>query len=599
MSSTFASNVGVGNVVVFNGLLNLSSTGSGTPNPFDILVNVNNVFTYNPSLGDLLVDVRVFSSPFGSVFFDSTNSAQQTITRRLFASGNANATTGTLATDGLVTRFDFLPTANDDWYSINVTSTANPFRLETSTPADGSGQFANTLNPRIELYSPTDPLTPVATGTPFTTGNRNEFIQYQPLTTGDYRVRVTRETTTIGEYFLGFDAVAGPPRVIATNIPDNATLAPGSLTYQVTFSEPMNRGNLSADDVTLRGNFMIANHAISSQSFSADGRVLTINFAGLPDDDYTLTLTSGANGGLNFTDVAGNALDGEFTSSFPSGNGTAGGNFAIGFRMDSTAEFFPTTLDALPPLGGLAYDPAVTRILSLPGAEDNFTLNIDPGQSITVLVTGNSPALQPAVELRDPASTVLAAVTAPAAGRNALIQSVAATTGGMYTIRIADAGSTPGMYTVRVFLNTAVELASVGLASNKSRETAQSLDSSFTVIETPQLSATRTAVVGDLAVGEQTFLVADSGWWDSNGRHTAANDNYIVSHNPNGPLQFRNFLCIRPDDDQPTDPRGAAQPSQSVGRLLQPRRQRKLFAVRGFDQSAGAYWRWNGPNRHL
>ena len=38
-----------------------------------------------------------------------------------------------------------------NWYSINVTSTANALRLETSTPADGPNQFVNTLNPKIEL----------------------------------------------------------------------------------------------------------------------------------------------------------------------------------------------------------------------------------------------------------------------------------------------------------------------------------------------------------------------------------------------------------------------------------------------------------------
>src|SRR5205823_14738086 len=42
---------------------------------------------------------------------------------------------------------------NDDWYAVNVIDSANSLRLETSTPADGAGQFANGLNPHLELYS--------------------------------------------------------------------------------------------------------------------------------------------------------------------------------------------------------------------------------------------------------------------------------------------------------------------------------------------------------------------------------------------------------------------------------------------------------------
>ena len=46
----------------------------------------------------------------------------------------------------------------DDWYSINVASTASTLRLETGTPGDGPGEFVNILNPRIELYDPSNVL---------------------------------------------------------------------------------------------------------------------------------------------------------------------------------------------------------------------------------------------------------------------------------------------------------------------------------------------------------------------------------------------------------------------------------------------------------
>jgi hypothetical protein len=46
----------------------------------------------------------------------------------------------------------------------------------------------------------------------------------------------------------------------------------------------------------------------------------------LPRGRYIFQISSGG-----VTDLAGNALDGEFTGRFPSGNGAPGGNFIAGF----------------------------------------------------------------------------------------------------------------------------------------------------------------------------------------------------------------------------------------------------------------------------
>src|SRR5262249_52798116 len=88
--------------------------------------------------------------------------------------------------------------ASEDWYSINVAA-GSTLRLETGTPADGPNQFVNTLNPHLELYDPSNGL--VASGADLGDG-RNEFIQSGALSAGTYRVRLTREGTTQGEYFL-------------------------------------------------------------------------------------------------------------------------------------------------------------------------------------------------------------------------------------------------------------------------------------------------------------------------------------------------------------------------------------------------------------
>jgi hypothetical protein len=94
-----------------------------------------------------------------------------------------------------------LQLARDDWYSITLPGTANALRLETSTPGDGPGEFANTLNPIIELYDSSG-TTLIASGVAMADG-RNEFILATGLTPGGtYKVRVNGQGGTTGEYFL-------------------------------------------------------------------------------------------------------------------------------------------------------------------------------------------------------------------------------------------------------------------------------------------------------------------------------------------------------------------------------------------------------------
>src|SRR5205823_1031169 len=218
-----------------------------------------------------------------------SGSGEQLVTRRVYAT-NVNAAAGSidLSDDldfGLMTRFDYAP--NDDWYALDVSSTATPVRLQTSTPADGANQFVNTLNPHLELYDPSNSL--VASGTTLA-DLRNESIQYQPLVTGTYRVRVSGEFGTSGEYFLTANDLKSP-RVIATSIAPGAVLTPtGTLTYTVTFSEPMNVANLSSDDFSLRGIYRAVDYSAATSTFNAAGTVLTLTYANLPDDSYRLTL---------------------------------------------------------------------------------------------------------------------------------------------------------------------------------------------------------------------------------------------------------------------------------------------------------------------
>jgi len=548
------------------------------------------------------------------------------ITGRLFASdgttllNTVTATDTTFTSGGIAFRaftdgyqFDTVAKGvpgNVDWHTFAV-NTGDVLTLTTNTPADGPGEAVNPLNPKIELYNPSNVL--VASGTVLGDG-RNEQIVHTATATGLYRVRVLGEGGTNGDYFVsiigntgttagaafqvtatnpvnganllvapatytvdfndavlvaslqatdlvidgsltatGFAVVDGDtvsftmpalanglhtvtiapgaildaqgtpiqafsatftidgvaPRVVATSVAPNGVLPPGNLTYTVTFSEPMRTTNLTSDDFTLHGNYRQAvgvNYAPSSFSFNGAGTVLTLNYVGLPDDDYTLTLNSSS---VAFVDVVGNLLDGEFAGVFPSGNGVAGGNFAIGFDMDLATEAYPA-LVAKPPLGSLIYDPTQTRTIAFAGDVDSFTLNVDPGQTISVVVTPTTatatpPGLQPRVELFDPGNVSLGFASAGGPGQVTGIQTNGPTAGGTYRIAVSGLAGTQGLYTVQVILNAAFELeGKVAGATNNTRATAQDLTGSFIKLDTTLAHASRGAVSG-VGTGDDDF----------------------------------------------------------------------------------------------
>jgi hypothetical protein len=109
--------------------------------------------------------------------------------------------------------------ADEDWYKMTV-GTDGILHVETSTPGSGPGEPGNTLNPHIEVFG-TSPTTPLYVGTPL--DGRNEVVHVTGLTPGAiYRIRVTGEAGTRGEYFLD------PPIQTAPALPAQALTATSS-----------------------------------------------------------------------------------------------------------------------------------------------------------------------------------------------------------------------------------------------------------------------------------------------------------------------------------------------------------------------------------
>jgi hypothetical protein len=283
-----------------------------------------------------------------------------------------------------------------------------------------------------------------------------------------------------------------PPTVVATSIEEGAVLPIGSLTYQVTFSEPIVTAGVSASSFDLHGDFRNIHYTPTSFSFDATNTVLTIHYASLPDDRYTITLFSSA-----FKDRVLFRLDGEPHTprppSVPSGDGVEGGDFFVDFALDFGTVAYPTPLTSMDPAGSLIYDPTVTNVISFAGDTHGYTLNRDPGQTLTVVVMPGLGGLQATIAVANPSNVVIGSVTAAAAGSDAVLQTIPIPTGGVYTITVGGASSTMGLYTAQAILNAAVQNDLHGGPSNNTIATAQDLTSSFTALAS---GVSRGAVLG-------------------------------------------------------------------------------------------------------
>jgi len=299
--------------------------------------------------------------------------------------------------------------------------------------------------------------------------------------------------TPVSAFTSHFSLDLTPPRVISSSIQQNDVLPAGSLTYSVQFSEPMNVSNLDPTDVTLHGQYLNVNYTPSHLAYDPTGTILAASYTGLPEDAYTLTLLSAD---TRFEDVVGWNLDGEALA-WPippntSGDGTEGGNFAVGFYLSGGPVAFPVPLTATQPLGSLVYGNSVASQIEYGADTDPYTLALDAGQTLTVLVDPAA-GLRPTIEVRGPSGTVLGSGTAAAAGKDVFLQTLPVAVAGTYTITVASAGATSGTYTLTATLNAAQEAESHDGAGNDTRATAQNIDGTFVSLGG---TAARGAVLG-------------------------------------------------------------------------------------------------------
>lgn len=298
------------------------------------------------------------------------------------------------------------------------------------------------------------------------------------------------------------------PRVIASSITDGDVVSPGALTYTVQFDEPIEASNLDVGDFRLHG---IVSGAMAPDSFTYDAgtSTLILEFSGLIQDDYALTVYSGDG---QIEDLLGHDLDGEPLAvpvpPYLSGDGNPGGDWFVNFAVDTVTEPLPTPMEAVTPNGAMVYTTGASGVIAPAGDTDAFTLSINSGQTITVIADPNG-TLAPSLTLTAPDGSVIATATAPGAGQAAVIQLAAAALDGEYSVEVGGDSATTGAFDVTLMLNVAVEEETYGGPNNDTPGTAQDLDAATIAAGSMQ----RAAVAGTLPVGG--YLPVESEDWES------------------------------------------------------------------------------------
>ncbi len=334
-------------------------------------------------------------------------------------------------------------------------------------------------------------------------------------------------TAQDGDYLLeilagAFSDAAGRPVAgwthgfaLDTTLPvvTGSTLAQGEvvdgnpMVLHFSFSEVLATAFLDGADVQLVNLDAVGTPAVASFNLGASTNLSLASFnidpdslgvsVGLPqlaEGRYRLTLVSG---GSSFRDLVGLPLNGGPSSPLPSGQGdNSGDDFVLDFVVDQA----PQPLGELPALGvpgTLVYGKTVAGDLFSTSDQDEFTVQLDAGQVLSVALDPSNPgsALRMHLALLDESLAVVAQADGDA-GAGLLLQTVGAGNGlpaGNYTLRLTAAAGSGG-YRLTAAVNARFEAESLaGGAANDALANAEDLASSFISLGN---GGSRAAVIG-------------------------------------------------------------------------------------------------------
>ena len=296
--------------------------------------------------------------------------------------------------------------------------------------------------------------------------------------------------------------VYAPLQVASTSPPAGGLLTiGGTMTLTVDFNQPITPSSVTTSSLALSG---ISGATVSAVSVLSGNATVQFTLSGITSDG-TLTASIAAGAVLDQYGYAGAAFSGSYIVQI----GTAA---------------FPVPLAAVNPLGSLVYQGSRTSAIGLAGSSENFTIALDPGQTLTAFV---APAgtLEPTVTVTAPGGAVLATATASALGQQALVQTVPIGSEGTYTVTVGGAAGT-GSYTLQLELNAAVESGLHGGPLNNTFATAKSLTAALTALGTADQ---RAAVLGTTAASGYYSMTVGAGQSLTAGLASLATDNATLN----------------------------------------------------------------------
>jgi uncharacterized protein involved in high-affinity Fe2+ transport len=203
-------------------------------------------------------------------------------------------------------------------------------------------------------------------------------------------------------------AVLDPITVTSLSPMPNAALTAQPTNIVAGFSRELNQATVDATTFLLTasggdGTFADGNEiqvtatAITVPAANPQSAVFDLTGVTLADDTYRIQLLGGATNAIQ--DLDGNALDGEFLGSLPSGNGIAGGDFMVQFTITTpvvvgptldeiqAAVFTPTCAtsnchNGANPSGGLDLrdaDTSFAQLVDVPSDDDPMIFRVAPG----------------------------------------------------------------------------------------------------------------------------------------------------------------------------------------------------------------------------
>ncbi|MCH8046032.1 MAG: pre-peptidase C-terminal domain-containing protein [Planctomycetes bacterium] len=366
-----------------------------------------------------------------------------------------------------------------DFYRVSVTE-GDVLDISTSAPGDGAGEPVNLLTLQLQLFDPAGQ--PVASG---------DQISFSDTVDGQYSIRVRTTGGTTGAYILRVEGHTGTPPAFAVAETTFDEVA-GELT--VDFNRSVSLASLHSSDLKINGQ--------TARGFSiVDGQRVIFR---VPQ----LSILAGS---INMSIDAGLIED------------------LAGEPIAAFATSFSRPLFAAPPPGSLLYGQGIAGQIATAGATQQFLLELDSSQFVSLLLVPTSETLQPTLQLIGPGGEPQS-FEAATAGESLITPPIDIDQAGAYTVVVGGVDDSTGDFLLQAIVNGLAENEEFLASTNDQMADAEDIDAGFADLD--PAGTMQRAVVFGTANAALPDTVIDSGFNDSTEGFRYVDDAFNGTSNP-------------------------------------------------------------------